>query len=195
MLKLLVVSVGILATLSGFSNENQKILIREKAIDLQKIMGDEVTLVDKEIVLVRDDKSPKNVTINFDYHKLSKSCTEYEIKSKTQKEIEVNSCEQVSTGSSKQLFNCEVKTFDAFEILKRICSKKGLILKNETKKLKVLFLRSVALSPGATEEFSLKFKQNKMDSAKVEVTGKVENSSSLYKVNNLFNSVLEFKAK
>jgi len=195
MLKLLLVSLGLLTALSGFSSESHKILIRDKVIDLQKIMGDEVTPVNKEIILVRDDKSPSNVTIKFDYHKLKKSCTEYEIKSKTKKEVKVNSCEQVSSGSSKQLFNCEVKKFDAFDVLKRVCSKKGLVLKKASKKLKVLFLRSVALAPGATEEFSVKFNQKKITSSKVNVDGKVESSSSLYKVNKLFNSILEFKAK
>ena len=70
-----------------------------------------------------------------------------------------------------------------------------MILKKASKKLRVLFLRSVALAPGATEEFSIKLNQKKMNSSKVTVSGEVVRSSSLYKVNKLFNSVLEFKAK
>lgn len=195
MLKLFVVSLGILLSLNTFAQDDQKILVRDKVIDLGKIMGNEITPVNKEISLVRDDKSPNNVVIKFDYNKLKKSCTEYEIKSKTKKAVNVNSCDQVSSDSSKELYNCEVKTFEAFDILKRVCSKKGMILKNVSKKVRVLFLRSVALAPGATEEFTIKLNQKKMNSGKVNLTGIVESSASLYKVNKLFNSVIEFKAK
>jgi hypothetical protein len=195
MLKLFVVSLGVLATLNSFAVEDGKILVREKVINLGKIMGDEITPVNSELRLVRDDKSPNHVTIKFDYHKFKKSCIEYEVRSKTKKEIKVNSCEELASDSSKKLFNCSVKTFEAFDILKRVCSKKGLILKKASKKIRVLFMRSVALAPGATEEFSISLNQKKMNSSKVKVSGKVENSSSLYKVNSLFNSVLEFKAK
>ena len=202
MLKLLVVSVGILLSLQGFSedggktaDEEGKLIIRQKEIDLGKIMGDEITPVEKKINFVRDDKSPNNIVIKFDYHQLKKSCTNYEIKAKTTKAVNVNSCDQVASGSSKEIYECNVKTFEAFDVLKRVCTKKGNVLKKASKKLRVLFLRSVKLAPGATEEFSISLTQPKINSSKVVVEGKVENSASLYKVNKLFDSVLEFKAK
>ena len=195
MLKLLAVSLGILLSLQSFASEDQKILIRDKVIDLGSVMGQEVTPVARTLKFVRDDKSPNNIVLKLDYHRLKKSCTEYEIKSKTKKAVNVNSCEQVSSGSSKELYNCEVKTFDAFDVLKRVCTKKGQILKKASKKVRVLFMRSVALAPGAKEEFSISLSQPKISSSKIVIEGKVESSSSLYKVNKLFNSVLEFKAK
>ena len=195
MLKLFIISLGVLLSVSTFSNEASEILLREKEVDLGKVMGKEVTLVDKEIKLIRDDKSPNMVTFKLDYNRLQKSCVEYEIKSKTKKEITVNSCEAVSSGTSKELFECERKTFDSFDILRRVCSKKGQILKRVTKKIKVVFLRSVVLAPGAKEVFSIKINQKKISSGSLKLEGKVESSASLYKVNNLFNSLIEFKAK
>jgi len=195
MLKLFIISLGVLLSVSSFSNEASEILLREKEVDLGKVMGKEVTLVDKEIKLVRDDKSPNMVTFKLDFNRLQKSCVEYEIKSKTKKAITVNSCEAVSSGSSKELFECENKTFDSFEILRRVCSKKGQVLKKVSKKIKVVFLRSVALAPGAKEVFSLKINQKKISSGALKLEAKVESSASLYKVNNLFNSLIEFKAK
>ena len=195
MLKLLVVSMGILLSLQGFANEDQKILIREKVIDLGKVMGTEITPVNRTIRFVRDDKSPKAVVIKFNYHQLKKSCTQYEIKAKAKKAVKVNSCEQVSSGSSKELYNCEVKTFEGYDVLKRVCSQKGQILKKASKKIRVVFMRSVALAPESTEEFSISLSQPKISSSKIVIEGKVENSASLYKINKLFNSILEFKAK
>ena len=195
MLKLLATSLGILMTLTSFSSEQTKILVRSKTIDLGKIMQGKVTPVDKKVILVRDDKSPKNIVLKLDYHRLKKSCVDYEIKSKTTKALKVNRCEQASSIDIKELYNCEKKTFEPFDVLKRVCVKKGQILKNVSKKIRVLFLRSVALAPGATEEFSISFNQKKMQSGRVKLKGAVESSSSLYKVNNLFNKIIEFKAQ
>jgi len=202
MLKLLFVSLGIIMTMNSFANDSNKILIRDKVINLGKIMGEEVTPVNSSIKLVRDDKSPNNIVIKFDYHRLKKSCTDYAIEAKRKKAIKVNRCENVSVVADKssdvqekELYSCGVKTFDAYDVLKRVCKKKGMILKNVTKKLRVLFVRSVALAPGATEEFTVTFKQKKIKSSKITVSGAINSSSSLYKVNKLFNSVLEFKAK
>ena len=195
MLKLLFVSLGILASLNGFSSEKLEVLLRDKEVELGKIMGDEVTLVDREVILVRDDQSPDLVTLNIDYHKLQNSCVEYEIKSKSVDQISVNRCDAVNTGSSKELYNCEKKSFDGFEVLKRVCSKKGQILKKVSKKIRVVFMRSVKLAPGAKEIFSLQLNQKKITSGGVKIEAKVENSSSLYKVNNLFDSIIEYKAK
>ena len=195
MLKLLIFSLGVLLSVSTFSNEGTEILLRAKKIDLGRLMGEEVTLVDKEIKLVRDNKSPSVVTIKLDYSKLKKSCVEYKLKSKTKKAISVNSCEKINSGSSKEVYSCEKKSFDSFDILRRVCSKKGNILKNVTKKIKVVFMRSVKLAPEAKEVFSIKINQKKISSSNLKLEGKVESSASLYKVNNIFNSILEFKAR
>ena len=194
MLKLFIISLGLLVSITGFSEEG-KILIRDKVVNLGRIMGDEITTVDKEIVLVRDDQSPNIITLKLDYDLLKKSCVEYEIKSKAKSPVVVNSCDQVASGSSKEVFECSKKKFEGFDVLKRVCSKKGRVLKAASKKIKVVFIRSVALAPGAKEELSLKINQKKISSSALKVEGRVENSSSLYKVNNLFNSVIEFKAK
>ena len=175
-------------------NEIQEILLRDKKINLGKVNGDSVQNVNKTIRLIRDDKSPKKVSISLDYNKLKKSCVEYTVKKRPVKELKVKSCD-IDTSGVLDTYNCEDKTFESFDILKRVCSKKGLVLMNSTKTIDFLFYRSVALAPGAKEIFVVNINQPKINSPALKVKAEVSESSSLYKINNIFNRIIEVNAK
>ena len=163
-----------------------------KKFDLGNITTSDNTRVDKTFKFKRNDKSPNVVKLTYSYNYLKKECVDYDLVYKTIKGIDLNVCE---SGEKKGSFDCKPKKFESFEVPKRVCVKKGYTLQTKTRTLRLVFLRSIELAPNADEVFQLSISQPKMASKKIKLSAKVIESDSLYKVNNIFNKVIEFKAR
>ena len=88
---------------------------------------------------------------------------------------------------------CADKTFDGYQIPKRVCIKEGSVLKTTKKDFKIDFKKAISLRDGASETFEVSIKQANIGETKTKYTGRALDTASVYKVKFSFGK-LRFKA-
>lgn len=184
-------AIAILLVLGfSLSIQAETVLLNAEVVEYGAVAQATNAPANETITIKRTAATPTKVTLKYKMNTVVEACTEFEIQFTKVEAIEQTVC----TPLLNESYDCQAVTHEGYEIPKRVCSAKGLLLTTETYEMTLDFRKAIALSETAEETFEINVVQKKMTSGKTKMEARVVQSASLYKVR-ASRGTVSFKAK